>query len=182
VRPIFDYAVCIAQEEGTQKLETYIKLGRSSFKALLGLRRTTANTIIDSLMGYDPHKYATWLSQSATTKWANRCARRREDLSNAIDYHMKVSSLLITWPLLKMNNMLYHQCNLHEALLTPSHLLSEHSIQIPCILEVATLGYEIEKKLENKGLQDKKDSYETIEHTVELHRELYEKVCSSFNK
>jgi hypothetical protein len=176
VRPIFDYAICIAQEEGTLKLETYIRLERSSLKTLLGLRCTTANTVVDVLMGYDSHKYAAWLSQNATAKWNYRCARRREDPSNAIDYHMKASNLIITWPLLKMNNMLFHQCSQHETLLTPSHLLSEHEVQIPSIVDVATLGYGIEKKLKSKVAKDKGDTYELIDRTVENHRELYEKL------
>jgi len=178
IRPVFDYALCLAELDGTQKILTYVTSLRKAFKKCMRLRNTTANYVVDSMMGYDPLSYARWLALSATEKWNNRRSRSHTELTFS-QYRTIGSNILLSWPLLKTSNMLFHRCRQHDTLLTPTHLIKFHSITVPKIEEVVALGAVVEKKLREAKKRGRKGRvYGFIERIFLNHSNIYQNVCS----
>jgi len=178
VRPIFDYAICLAEIDGTLKIDAFLSKLRAAFKKLIRVRGTIANTTIDCLMGYNPREYARWMVHSATDKWNNRRDRRHGEAPVIRPYKMEGSNLLISWPLLKLHNVLFLKCKEHDTFLSPTHLRDKHGISLPSITEVISRGAGIEKRIKEKVTTRKGRFFKVIDRIFTDHRDLYKSVCN----
>jgi len=177
IRPVFDYSMNLALANGRSKLGWYLTQARKSFKKVLRLRKSTSNEIINALMGYDPRKFAEEQVRVAEEKWESRRRRASSEDDQRVGYRLPVSNVLVSWELLKMNNILFNKCKRHNCLITQAHLAEAHRIHLlPDILQVMREGWVIEKRLERTKRRGR--VLQAVEVMTERFCRIYDNCCN----
>jgi hypothetical protein len=181
IRPIFDYGVCFAHLLENSKIKWYITQIKKSFKRVMGIRVSTSDKDVKKLMGYDPAMFAAHQVRNAEVRWQERKTRTTVPAENSNEFRIAGSSILLSWPLLKINNMLFNKCQKHDCLNTPQHLKDVHGIQrIPSIEAVMDQGKEIDKRL--KSTKRKGRILGTIQEITDEHLKIFELCCTELIK
>jgi hypothetical protein len=177
IRPIFDYGVCFAHLLENSKINWYITQIKKSFKRVLGIRKSTPDKVVEKLMGYDPALFASHQVRNAEVRWQERKTKRTMPTENLNSFRIAGSSVLLSWPLLKINNMLFNKCQKHTCLTTPQHLKDAHGIQeIPSIEAIMDQGIEIDGRLKNTKRKGR--VFKTIEEITNGHLKIFELCCN----
>ena len=91
IRPVFDYAFCLAKLKNKTGENLYIAEELQSFKKLMSLRRSTSNQLIRNLIGYDPEKLCQEIIRRADAKWSERKGPNINDiLIEGYEVHEKI--------------------------------------------------------------------------------------------
>jgi hypothetical protein len=177
IRPIFDYGMCFAQLLDNSKTDWYVTQIKKSFKRVVGIRMSTSDQIVKKLMGYDPILFAAHQIRNAEARWQERKNRMAVSVETRRDFRIAGNSILLSWPLLKMNNMLFNRCQKHDCLCTPQHLRDVHKIRdLPSIEAVLDQGIAIDRRL--KGTKRKGRVLKAILQVTEGHHKLFELLCN----
>ena len=98
--------------------QNYIQQEVRFFKSMIRIR---------SIMTYDPEKLCDEIIRRAEIRWNER--RRPNDMNNSltsIKCTRDSMHILISWNLMWAQNALYNNCDTHDILITPNHLI--HSL------------------------------------------------------
>jgi len=181
IRPVFDYAFCLAKLKNKTGEKLYLAEELQSFKKLMSLRRSTSNLLIKNLIGYDPEKLCLEIIRKADSKWIERKGAQipRE---TPINFRIKSDNILITWNTLWYNNLLYSACKLHHTVNTPDHIKALHYNDTPPnIMEMLQEGFEIHEKIKKSESKRRGRLYKHIQQKIEKHENIIKEILNSFN-
>ena len=148
IRPIYDYAFCIAKLRNKTDEKQYMVAELQSFKKLMSLRNTTSNELIKDLIGYDPDKLASKIIRLAELRWNERNGIVYQEENMEINYRRKTSNLLVTWNMLWCNNSFFSKCKTHNTVITPAHIRLLHGGEnMTSLSEILKEGYEVNDKI-----------------------------------
>jgi len=184
VRPIYDYAYCLAALKNKTGEKRYLTGEFQSFKKLMSLRATTSNELIRDLIGYDPEKLCSEIIRKAKVRWNMRkggIANREH--GDKIDFRRETNSLLITWSMLWCNNFLYSKCKQHHTQITPSHIINEHGGKVlPNLSEILREGYEVSEKLKVSIGKRKSRILRKIQEKINSHAAKAKAIIDTFDR
>jgi len=178
------WTMCYAALEGTKKISWYNAQVKKSFKWVMGLKASTRDMIVIKMMGYDPILFAAEQVRRADSKWRDRRERVNLDEANESDnqrtFHVSGSNILISWPLIKINNLIYGQCRRHSCPCTPLHLSGAHEVrELPDMIELIEQGTLIDKRL--RASKRKGRVLRVIDEITGKHKDLYSKICNGMH-
>jgi len=156
IRPVYDYAYCLAKLKNKTNEKKYLAEELRSFKKLMSLRITTSNELIKDLIGYEPNKLCSEIIRRAERRWNERkgitVATADHKSEEKVQYRRETSNLLVTWDMLWCNNLLFSKCKQHKTSITPSHMQSSHGGKLPPNLSnTLKEGFELQQKIKNSN-------------------------------
>jgi hypothetical protein len=183
IRPVYDYAFCLAKLKNKTCEAKYLSAEIQSFKKMMSLRISTSGEVIKNLIGYDPEKLCSEIIRRADAKWTERKAKdARCAIESPIAYRRKTDSILVTWNALWYNDLLYSNCKIHHSQNNPEHIRTFHSDKTPPTLsEILEEGYEVRKKIKNHDKKRKGRLYKFIQQKIETFEKIYKEILDSFN-
>jgi hypothetical protein len=180
IRPVFDYAFCLAKLKNKTGENLYLSEEMKSFKNLMSLRKSASNELIKHLIGYDPEIFCQEIIRRADTKWTER--KGIPNVPEApINYKIKSDNILITWNTLWYNNLMFSQCRTHHILNSPEHLKNFHYTKTPpSILEILQEGYVVHDKIKKSQSKRKGRLYKHIQEKIERNEKIFKEILDSF--
>jgi len=181
IRPVYDYAFCLANLKNQTGEKLYLAEEFQSFKKLMSLRKTTSNQLIRNLIGYDPEKLCLDIIRRADAKWNERKGVPSVT-EQPIIYRRKTHNILLTWNALWYNNLLYSECKTHHTLNTAEHIKVFHVDKTPPTLsEILAEGYDVHNKIKNSQSKRKGRLYKFIQQKIERNEKIIKEILDSFN-
>ena len=178
IRPVFDYAFCLAKLKNKTGEDFYLTEELKSFKQLMSLRKSTSDELIKNLIGYDPEKLCQDIIRRADAKW-NQIKGIPSVIEAPINYRRQTNNILITWNTLTYNNILYSKCKIHKKTRNnPDHIKTHHlkSGFLPNISNILTEGYDVHEKIKNSKSKRRGRLYKYVQQQIEKYEKIYTEI------
>ncbi len=183
IRPVFDYAFCLAKMKNKTSERRYLTEELKSVKALMGLRTTTSSELVKNLIGYDPDKLCSEIIRRAINKWTKRKGGTLDEPNVRTDYRRKTSNILLTWSMIWCNNLLFTRCKQHNEVITLTHIQNLHGgRRLMSLSNMLQEGHKIHKKIEQGAQKRKGRIIKIIESRVSSQDSLARKIIDSIDQ
>ena len=182
IRPIYDYAFCLAKLKNITGEKKYIAEEMQSFKKLMSLRKTTSNELIKDLIGYDPEKLCLENIRRAEQRWTERKSHVNQNNDETIKYRRQTSNTFITWNMLWHNNLLFSKCENHNTIITPNHIKNFHNItNLPNLSTILFEDYVLHEKIKKSKSKRKGRIYKIIQSRTQTQDKIAKDIIQLFN-